>query len=127
MAVHRQRLAGDARATLRTEKEHGLSDIDGVNQRAQRTLTKIGGTDFTSAYAARRRLGLDYAFDSRAIYRARTDCIHPNPLRTQLHGQRLGQADQPPLGGGIWGSQWVAMLSCGRGDVYDGPAAARLQ
>src|SRR5690606_25772118 len=53
---------------------------------------------------------------------ARRNAVDPNPPFRQVHGQRAGEADDGPLGGGIVDQHRIALVGCDGGRVDDGAA-----
>src|SRR5690606_32162621 len=53
---------------------------------------------------------------------ARRNAVDPNPPLRQVHGQRTGETDDGPLGGGIVDQHRVALVGCDGGGVDDGAA-----
>ena len=79
MAVHSQRLAGDAGAAVGTEKENGFGDVVGGDERAERAFATICGAKFGCADTARSGFGGDYTVDARPFHGAGADRIDPDP------------------------------------------------
>ena len=132
---------GDVPGLVGGEKEHGVGDVDRLDRVRRRgvlegrldvgkavgrtgeehrigddPLRKVGhrqGAHEAGAVAAGGVLG-----DAR-----RVDGVHPNPPRSKLVGERLGQPDDTVLGGGIVAVRHLSAQASGRARRDDRPTA----
>src|SRR5712664_3618617 len=113
-AVDRQRRAGDETGIVSDQEHHAAGYFIGLAEPADRDL----GDDLFQHVG---RHGRDHV----GLGVTRRDGVDGDPLRCAFLGQRLGEAVDARLGGGVVDLAVLAALAVDRADIDDAAEAAR--